>query len=91
MKLILQIALGVFLGTLVSQLAIDVWHAQQESIAKQATEKLQAEQERVRIEQGERIRALLLQGRQGKTPAASKLPNGFVPPDDAQADTPKEK
>jgi len=89
MKLILQIALGVFLGTLASQLTIDGWRTHQEGIAKEAIEKLQAEQERVRIEQGERIRALLLQRRQGKTPAASKPPNGFVP-DDAQADTPKE-
>jgi hypothetical protein len=89
MKLILQIALGVFLGTLASQLTIDGWRTHQEGIAKEAAEKLRAEQERVRLEQGERIRALLLQGRQGKTPAASKLPNDFVP-DDAQADTPKE-
>lgn len=89
MKLILQIALGVFLGTLVSQLAIDGWHTHQEDLAKEAAEKLEAEQEQVRLEQGERIRALLLQGRQGKPPAASKPPNGFVP-DDAQADTPKE-
>lgn len=89
MKLTLQIVLGVFLGTLASQLTLDGWRTYQEGIAKETAEKLQAEQERVRIEQGERIRALLLQGRQGKTPAASKLPNGFVP-DDAQADKPKE-
>ena len=89
MKLILQIALGIFLGSLASQFAIDAWHAQQESIAKEATEKLQAEQERVRLEQGERIRALLLQGRQGKTTDTSKPPTGFVP-DDVQADTSKE-
>ena len=90
MKLILQIALGVFLGTLTSQYAIDVWHAQQENIAKEATEKLRAEQEKIRIEQGERIRALLLRGRQSNTTDASKPPTFFVP-DDLQAETLKEK
>lgn len=90
MKLILQIALGVFLGTLASQLTIDSWRTHQEGIAKEAKEKLRAEQERVRIEQGERIRALLLQGRQGNIPGASKPPAGFVP-DDVQVDTLKEK
>ncbi len=90
MKLTLQIALGVFLGTLASQLTFDGWHTHQEGIAKEAAEKLQAEQERVRLEQGERIRALLMQGRQGNTSGASKPPAGFVP-DDVQADTLKEK
>lgn len=90
MKLILQIALGVFLGTLASQLTIDGWRTYQESIAKEAEEKLRAKQERVRLEQGERVRALLLQGRQGNTPGASKPPAGFVP-DDAQVETLKEK
>lgn len=66
-KLILQIALGVFLGTLASQFAIDSWHIHQESIAKQAAEKLRAAQDRIRLEQGERIRALLLQGRKENT------------------------
>jgi len=77
-KLILQIAIGVFLGTLASQFTHDGWRAYQEGIAKEAAEKQRAEQERVRREQGERIRALLLQGRQGNTPGASKPPPGFV-------------
>ena len=64
MKLVLQTAFGVFMGTLASQLIIDSWHTRQEGIAKEAAEKLRTEQEKVRIEQGERIRALLLQGRQ---------------------------
>ena len=67
MKLILQIALGVFLGTLASQLTIDSWHTHQEGIANLAAEKLRVEQERVRLEQGERIRALLLQGHKEQT------------------------
>ena len=83
MNLILQIALGVFLGTLASHLTLDGWHAYQEGIAKEAAEKLRASQERVRREQGERIRALLMQGRQGQNPGTSQSPAGFVP-DDAQ-------
>jgi hypothetical protein len=81
MKLILQIALGVFLGTLASQLTIDGWRTRQEGITKAAAEKLHVEQEKVRMEQGERIRALLMQGRRGNTPGASKPPTGFVPDD----------
>jgi len=61
MKLTLQIALGVFLGTLSSQLIIDTWRSNQTNIAKQKEERVRAEQEKVRQEQGERIRALLLQ------------------------------
>jgi len=83
-KLILQIALGVFLGTLASQLTIDAWRDHQENLAKQAAETLRAEQEKVRLEQGERIRNLLMQGRQDNT-RAIKPPAGFVP-DDAQAE-----
>ncbi len=81
MKLILQITIGVFLGTLASQLTIDGWRTRQEDIAKEAVEKLRAEQEKARIEQGERIRALLLQGRQGNTSEANNPPAGFVPDD----------
>lgn len=80
MKLILQITLGVFLGTLASQLTVDGWRAHKENIAKEAAEKLRAEQEKVRLEQGERIRALLLQGRQGSA-STSKPPTGFEPDD----------
>ena len=61
MKLTLQIALCVFLGTLSSQLIIDTWRSNQTNIAKQKEERVRAEQEKVRQEQGERIRALLLQ------------------------------
>lgn len=81
MKLILQIAFGVFLGTLASQFTFDSWRTHQESIIKEAGEKLRADQARARLEQGERIRALLLQGRQGNSPKANKPPAGFVPDD----------
>jgi len=84
-KLVLQIALGVLLGTLASQLSIDAWRDHQDSLAKQAADTLRAEQEKVRLAQGERIRALLMQGRQDNT-RATKPPVGFVP-DDAQTET----
>lgn len=85
MKLTLQIALGVFLGTLAAQLSIDSWHNYRQAIANQETEKRRADQERARLEQAERIRALLLQGRSGKkAPNASNPAAGFVP-DDAPA------
>jgi len=90
MKLILQIALGVFLGALTAQLTLDAWHTHQDGIAKAEADKLRTAQERVRLEQGERIRALLLQGRQGNTPAPGKPPAGFVP-DDIDVETRKEK
>ena len=83
MKLILQITLGVFLGTLSSQLLLDSWHSHQENIAKASAEKIRAEQQKVRMEQGERIRNLILKSRQGNLPNSKKLPEGFVP-DDAQ-------
>ncbi len=78
MKLIIQIAFGVFLGTLSSQFVFDSWHTYKENIVKEVAEKLLAKQEKVRLEQNERIRSLFLQGRQGNAP-----PAGFVP-DDAQ-------
>ena len=52
MKLTLQIAIGVFLGTLSSQLIIDTWRSNQTNIAKQKEERVRAEQEKVRQEQG---------------------------------------
>lgn len=83
MKLILQIAVGVFLGSLASQLAVDVWHSHREAMTNAAEEKRRAEREKSRIEQGERIRALLLQGREAKSTMPGQPAQGFVP-DDAQ-------
>lgn len=84
MKLMLQIAVGVFLGSLASQLAIDAWHGHREAMVNAVEEKRRADREKSRIEQGERIRALLLQGREAKTTTPSRQPApGFVP-DDAQ-------
>ena len=82
MKLILQIVLGVFLGTLTSQLVIDSWHSYQENMAKETIMRVRTEQEKVRSEQGDRIRAMLLQGRQ------SNPSSGDFVPDDAKKTTP---
>lgn len=90
MKLIIQIAIGVFLGTLASHFVMDTWHKYQENIVKAATDKQQAEQDKVRLEQGEHIRALILQSRQGNSPQADKAPIGFIP-DDAQTVLPQQK
>ncbi|MCQ8129727.1 hypothetical protein [Methylomonas rivi] len=85
MKLILQIAVGVFLGSLGAWIVADIWHGRQEQNAKQVAEQRHAEQEKLRRAEGERIRALLLQGRQAGNAAGSiKPPAGFVP-DDAQS------
>jgi hypothetical protein len=83
-KLTLQIALGVFIGTLASRLIIDSWHTHQENRAQLETEKLRIEREKVRKDQGERIRKLLLENRQSNPPNPKKLPDDFVP-DDAKA------
>ena len=84
MKLILQITIGVFLGTLASQVIIDSWHTQQENMARLETEKFSIKREKIRKEQGERIRKLLLDNRQSSPPNSKKLPDDFVP-DDAKA------
>jgi len=79
MKLILQIALGVFLGTLASGLSLDAWRTRQAQVAKEAAYKLKSEQE-------ERIRSLFMQGRQGEASKTNNPPQGFVP-EDVQQET----
>ncbi len=80
MKLIFKIAIGVFLGSLSSSLVMDNWHSYQENIIKQATERHKAEQEKVRVEQGERIRAMFLQNHHDGS-SQNKLPSAFIPDD----------
>ncbi len=81
-KLILQITLSVFLGTLAAQFTFDSWHTHKQEKAQKAAEKLRAEQEKTRLEQGGRIRALLLQGgRSGKASDTGKPPAGYIPDD----------
>lgn len=71
------------MGTLMAQLVIDRWHSQQEDILKSERDTQRAEQEKIRVKQGEQIRELLLQSRQSNHPGTTKRPDGFVP-DDAQ-------
>ncbi|AAU91073.1 MULTISPECIES: hypothetical protein [Methylococcus] len=82
MKLVLQIAIGVFLGTLTSQSLVEVWRLHQERAARAAAEKIEAEKAKTRHELSERIRTLLMRGRQehGDRPP---LPPSFVPDDTA--------
>jgi len=88
MKLILQIAFGVFLGSLASHFTFDAWRTHQENIAKEAEEKLLAEEEKAREEQAEKVRELFMQNLQGKKSGAAAIPPGFVP-DDAQEQAPQ--
>ena len=77
MKLIVQIALGVFLGTVTAQLTLDVWREYQEE--KQLTER-----EQVRLEQADKIRRLFLENQNRKKSQHINPPAGFIP-DDAQS------
>ncbi len=79
MKLVLQIALGVFLGALGSQLTVDAWRVHREEAARAAFLKQRAANE-------ERIRTLFMQNRQGQAPGAKTPPPGFIP-EDVQAET----
>lgn len=82
MKPILQIAIGVFLGTLASQSIVEVWRLNQERATRAAAEKIEDDKAKARHELSERIRTLLMRGRRengGQPP----IPPGFVP-DDAE-------
>lgn len=85
MKLVLQITLGVFLGTLASQFAFHGWRSYQEDKAQKIAEKKQAEIDRLQALEGARIRALLLQGLQSKSGDGIGTPRPGIVPDDAQA------
>ena len=63
MKLVIQIAFGVFLGALASQLVMDSYHEQQ---AKEAEREKLAAEERAGNEQMQRARQLLMRQLQGK-------------------------
>ncbi len=79
MKLILKIALGVFLGALASQMVMEGWHAHQERLAKEAATKVKDEHENARREQAERVRSMLMQGFGGKATKPAVPPPGFAP------------
>jgi hypothetical protein len=78
-KLVLQIAFGVFIGALASKFAFEGWREYQENKARQVAEKVRLERQRTQRLEGERMRALLLQGRQLKSSDPSlESPSGFV-------------
>ena len=60
MKLVLQIAMGVFLGALMSQLLLDQWHSYQAQHAVEAERQRLAVQEKARNERDQRVREVLM-------------------------------
>lgn len=78
MKLVIQIALGVFLGSLPALLIVEAWQNHRQELARMETEKLMEQQEEARLEQGERLRAILNQNQQ-INPALAIPNSGFVP------------
>jgi hypothetical protein len=83
MKLIVKIALGVFIGSVSAQITMDNWHNFLEQKDKALALKQESETEKVRLEQADRIRAMFLEHRKIKNAGKNKVPMGFVP-DDAQ-------
>ena len=63
MKLVFQIALGVFIGALASQYAFEQWRSYEAYQAAEVKQKKSTEQKRLREEQGARIRELLMRAR----------------------------
>ena len=86
MKLVLQIALGVFLGSFLSALLLDAWQEHKAALLKAETDRVLAEQELVRENQAKLLGNILQQGRQSNPAAAITPPTGFIP-DDAQTET----
>ena len=76
MKQFIQIALAVFIGVLGAEWARDSWHAYQERVAKEATEKLRAEQDKQRMELMEKIRSEFIKrsGTQQETHPVTPVP-----------------
>jgi hypothetical protein len=90
MKLIVQIALGVFMGSVTAQITLDKWHNYQEQSGKEQALKQGFENEKARLEQADRIRAMFLEHRKSKNSGNNK-PSAVFVPDDAQIEpTPDE-
>lgn len=66
MKLVIQIAFGVFLGALASQVVMDSWRSYHQQHAKEAEREKLAAEEQARNEQMQRARELLMRQLQGK-------------------------
>jgi hypothetical protein len=67
MKLVIQIAMGVFLGAFMSQLLLDQWHSYQAQHAVEAERQKLAVHEKARNERDQRVRKVLMGQLQGKT------------------------
>ncbi len=74
MKLIFQIALGVFLGTLAAQITLTKWQ-------RYGEEQLSVEREKARLEQADRFRDLFLEQQKRANPRKNQVPPGFIPDD----------
>ncbi|MBM4207073.1 MAG: hypothetical protein FJ190_03300 [Gammaproteobacteria bacterium] len=81
MKLILQIALGVFLGTAAAQFSLELYHNRQAKVEKAQSEKMKAEQDKKRQDQINQLRSLILQNQHNKIPPAQKAPDEIIPGD----------
>ncbi len=81
MKRVLQIALGVYLGSVSALITYEIWNKHQEEQAAKEAERKLAESEKKRLEQADRIRALFLESR--KTDSQPNTPPRNFVPDDA--------
>jgi hypothetical protein len=66
LKLVIQIALGVFLGALASEALISTWHSYRDRVATEAESARLAEQEKARIEGITRAQELIAKQLQRK-------------------------
>lgn len=82
MKLVLQIALGVYLGAVSAFFTYAIWDKRQDEQAKIESERKLVESEKKRLEQADRIRALFLESQQ-KDSERKTPPNNFIPDDAA--------
>ncbi|MGH8507335.1 MAG: hypothetical protein ACREVH_01250 [Gammaproteobacteria bacterium] len=63
MKLVFQIALGVFIGALAAHYTFDQWRTHEANRTAEVKQKELTEQKRLREKQGAKIRELLMQAR----------------------------
>lgn len=82
MKLIIQIAFGVFLGSVAAQITADKWRQFEEKKEKELVQQRLSELKKSRLEQADRIRAMFLKNKKEKLENSGALQR-FVP-DDAQ-------
>lgn len=86
MKLILQIALGVFLGSVTAQFSMELYRNQQAAITKVQLEKIKAEQEKKRQEQVKLLRNILIQNQHSSAVPSKKLTDDVIPVDSNTSD-----